>query len=114
MENVNWGMIGCGQVTEVKSGPGLYKSENSSLIGVYNIDFEHALDYIRRHNVEKAYRTVEELLSDPQVDIVYVATPPKFHYQYAMDILRAGKIPYIEKPVATNYEQSLEIKALSE
>lgn len=114
MKNVNWGMIGCGQVTEVKSGPGLYKSENSNLVGVYNVDYDLTLDYIKRHNIEKAYKTVDELLNDPAVDVVYVATPPKFHFQYAMDILHAGKIPYIEKPVATNYEQCLEIKALSE
>ncbi|MBB6480644.1 Gfo/Idh/MocA family protein [Spirochaeta isovalerica] len=111
---VNWGMIGCGQVTEVKSGPGLYKSENSNLVGVYNVDYDLTLDYIKRHGVEKAYKTVEELLTDPEVDIIYVATPPKFHYQYALDILNAGKIPYIEKPVALNYKQALEIKMLSE
>ena len=114
MEKVNWAMIGCGDVTEVKSGPGLYKSSNSELIGVYNRTYEKAEDYIRRHKIAKVYKTVEDLLSDEQVDVVYIATPPKSHYQYAVQCLNAGKIPYIEKPVANSYKECLEIKALSE
>ncbi|WP_291637088.1 Gfo/Idh/MocA family oxidoreductase [Clostridium sp.] len=114
MENVNWGMIGCGQVTEVKSGPGLYKSNNSSLVGVYNAHYDKAVDYIKRHGIAKAYRTVEDLLADETIDIVYIATPPKFHKEYAIQCLKAGKIPYIEKPVAITYGECLEIKALSE
>jgi len=114
MEHVNWGIIGCGQVTEVKSGPGLYKSNNSSLLGVYNAHYDKAVDYIKRHGIAKAYRTVEDLLADEAIDIVYIATPPKFHKEYAIQCLKAGKIPYIEKPVAMTYEECLEIKTLSE
>jgi predicted dehydrogenase len=114
MKEVNWGMIGCGQVTEVKSGPGLYKSKNSNLIGVFNDNYDQAVDYTKRHGIEKVYRTPVELLSDDSIDIVYIATPPKFHKMYAIQCLEAGKIPYMEKPVATNYKDCLEIKALSE
>ena len=66
------------------------------------------------HKIAKVYKTVEDLLSDEQVDVVYIATPPKSHYQYAVQCLNAGKIPYIEKPVANSYKECLEIKALSE
>lgn len=107
-------MIGTGQVTEVKSGPGLYKSEGSKLVGVYNLDYDQATDWAKRHNVEKVYKSVDEILADPEVDVVYVATPPKFHFQYTMDILNAGKIPYVEKPIANTYEECLEIQKLSE
>ncbi|WP_319372073.1 Gfo/Idh/MocA family oxidoreductase [uncultured Ilyobacter sp.] len=114
LDEVRWGMIGTGAVTEVKSGPGLYKSQGSKLIGVYNLDFDQAKDYAKRHNVEKIYKSVEEMLKDRDINAVYVATPPKFHHEYAIKILKAGKIPYVEKPIATNYEDCLEIKALSE
>lgn len=114
MKDVKWAMIGCGQVTEVKSGPGLYKSENSKLIGVYNLDYERARDYTKRHGIEKTYKTVNELLEDSSIDIVYIATPPKFHKKLAIDCLNAAKIPYMEKPVAINYEDCIEIKELSE
>lgn len=114
MENVNWGMIGCGSVTEVKSGPGLYKSNNSNLVAVYNRSHNKAVDYAKRHGVQKVYRTAEELLADETIDIVYIATPPNTHKEYAIDCLKAGKIPYIEKPVANSYEECLEIKKLSD
>lgn len=114
MKNLRWGMIGTGAVTEVKSGPGLYKSENSELIGVYNINYEQGKDYARRHGVKKVYKEVREMLEDPEIDIVYVATPPKFHSEYALEILEAGKIPYVEKPIAITYDECLEIKKKSE
>lgn len=114
MDNVRWALIGCGDVTEVKSGPGLYKSTGSSLIGVYNRTYDKSVDFAKRHNVGKVYREVEDLFTDEQVDIVYIATPPKYHHQYALQCLSAGKIPYIEKPVANTYEECLEIKSLSE
>ncbi|PKM57258.1 MAG: oxidoreductase [Firmicutes bacterium HGW-Firmicutes-3] len=114
MKEVNWGMIGCGQVTEVKSGPGLYKAENSNLLAVYNDDFDRTLDYTKRHGIKIAYKDVEDLLNDSNIDIIYIATPPKFHKEYAIKCLKANKIPYIEKPVAMNLEECLEIKALSE
>lgn len=114
MENVNWGMIGCGNVTEVKSGPGLYKSNNSNLVAVYNRNYHKAVDYTKRHGIKKVYKTVDELLEDKTIDIVYIATPPNTHKEYAIKCLKAGKIPYIEKPVANSYEECLEIKALSD
>ena len=114
MKNVNWALIGCGDVTEVKSGPGLYKSENSNLVGVYNRTYSKAISFVTRHNVGKAYACVEELFADEQVDIVYIATPPKYHTSYALQCLNAGKIPYIEKPVANTYAECLQIKKLAQ
>ncbi len=114
MKEINWAMIGCGQVTEVKSGPGLYKSEGSNLIAVFDLSFDRAKDYAKRHGIEKVYEKVEDILVDEEVDIVYIATPPKFHKQYAIACLETGKIPYIEKPVAINYSECLEIKELAE
>jgi predicted dehydrogenase len=114
MKEVNWGLIGCGQVTEVKSGPGLYKSEHSNLVAVYDNTYERAVDYGRRHNVSNVYSSAEELLQDPNIDIVYIATPPKFHKYYAMKCLEYNKIPYVEKPLAMNYEECLAIKKKSE
>ncbi|QSX09210.1 Gfo/Idh/MocA family oxidoreductase [Alkalibacter rhizosphaerae] len=113
MKEVNWGLIGCGQVTEVKSGPGLYKSENSNLVAVYDNTYERAQDYGKRHHVKKVYEKVEDLLQDSEIDIIYIATPPKFHKEYAIACLNHGKIPYVEKPVAMNHDECLEIEALS-
>jgi len=114
MKEVNWAIVGCGDVTEVKSGPGLYKSENSHLVAVYNRTYAKAVDFAKRHHVAKVYKTVEELLSDATIDVVYIATPPKFHKDFALHVLRANKIPYVEKPVANTYADFLEIKQLAD
>lgn len=111
MKNVCWGMIGHGSVTEVKSGPGLYKSDHSRLKGVFGRNADKARDYAKRHGIEHVYETVEDMLLDPEIDAIYLPLPPKFHKDYALQCLEAGKIPYIEKPMAQTYEDCLEIMA---
>jgi predicted dehydrogenase len=109
MDKVRWGMVGCGVVTEKKSGPGLYKSEHSELRAVFDLDYDKAVDYAKRHGVPIVYKTVEEMLADKEIDAIYLPTPPKFHKEYAIRCLEVGKIPYIEKPMAQTYEECVEI-----
>lgn len=75
--SIRWGMIGTGDVTEIKSGPALYKSAGSSLLGVYNRTLAKAQDYARRHNVNKVYSSADDLINDRVIDAVYIATPPR-------------------------------------
>ena len=114
MERVIWGMVGCGEVTEQKNGPGLYKADRSELKGIYSRTYEKAIDYARRHGVSLVYKTVQELLSDPDIHAVYIATPPEAHKEYALACIAAGKIPYIEKPMALNFEDCQEIIGAAE
>src|SRR3954465_8574292 len=79
MRTIRWGIIGCGDVTEVKSGPAFQKAEGSALVAVMRRDGEKARDYARRHGVARAYDCAELVVHDPQVDAVYVATPPSTH-----------------------------------
>ncbi len=115
MDRIRWGIIGCGDVTEVKSGPGFQKAENSALTAVMRRNGELAKDYARRHNVPKWYDDADKLINDPEVDAVYVATPPASHKEYALRAIRAGKPVYVEKPMATSYTDCLEmVKAAQE
>ena len=114
MKKVKWGIIGVGNVTEVKSGPAFYKTENSELVAVMRRNAEKAEDYARRHNVPKWYSDASELINDPEVDAVYVATPPGSHAHYAIEVMRAGKPVYVEKPMAKNYAECLEMLKVSE
>jgi predicted dehydrogenase len=109
MDKVRWGMIGCGAVAEKKNGPGLYKAKNSELRAVYSRSYEKAADYAKRHGVPIAYKTIDDMLADKEVDAIYIATPPESHKEYALRCLEAGKIPYIEKPMAQSHEECLEI-----
>lgn len=99
---VQWGIIGCGNVCEVKSGPAFGKVENSRLVAVMRRNISKAEDYAKRHQVPKFYGDASQLINDPDVNAVYVATPPAFHEMYTIEALKAGKAVYVEKPVALN------------
>jgi len=101
-EDIRWGIIGCGDVCEVKSGPAFSKVSNSSLIAVMRRDLTKAQDYALRHHVRKYYNDAQQLIDDPEVNAIYIATPPASHEEYAIKAMEAGKPVYIEKPVATN------------
>ena len=97
---VRWGIIGCGDVTEVKSGPGFQKAAGSALVAVMRRRGNLAADYARRHGVPRWYDDARALIADPEVDAVYVATPPETHLEYALQVAAAGKPAYVEKPMA--------------
>jgi predicted dehydrogenase len=105
MRTIGWGMIGCGSVTEVKSGPGFQKAGGSRLVAVMRRNGELARDYARRHGAPKWYDTAEALIADPEVDAIYVATPPYAHKTYALMAAQAGKPVYVEKPMAMNFAE---------
>lgn len=100
MKTIRWGMIGAGDVTEVKSGPALQQAEHSVLVAVMRRTAARAEDYARRHGVARWYADAEALIHDPEVDAVYVATPPGAHLEYALAVAQAGKPIYVEKPMA--------------
>jgi 1,5-anhydro-D-fructose reductase (1,5-anhydro-D-mannitol-forming) len=102
MKTIRWGIIGCGEVTEVKSGPGFAKAERSALVAVMRRNGELARDYAARHGVPRWYDDGAALIADPEVDAIYVATPPNAHKEYAIAAAAAGKPVYVEKPMALN------------
>src|SRR5471032_1666904 len=99
---VRWGIIGCGDVTEVKSGPGFQKAEGSQLVAVMRRNGALAADYARRHGVPRWYDSASALIADPEVDAVYIATPPDSHCEHALAVAAAGKPALVEKPMARN------------
>ncbi len=105
MDHIRWGIIGVGDVTEVKSGPGFQQAEGSSLVAVMRRDGAKARDYARRHGVPRWYDDADALLADPEVDAVYVATPPDSHRDYTVRAAAAGKPVYVEKPMARTAEE---------
>ncbi|MGH8183718.1 MAG: Gfo/Idh/MocA family protein [Rhodanobacteraceae bacterium] len=100
VKTIRWGIIGCGNVTEVKSGPALQQADHSALVVVMRRDAAKARDYAQRHGVPKWYDDAHALVDDADVDVVYVATPPSTHKQYALMAIAAGKPAYVEKPFA--------------
>lgn len=105
MDKIQWGIIGCGDVTEVKSGPAFNKIENSQLVAVMRRNGDLAEDYAKRHNVPKWYDDADKLINDPEINAVYIATPPDTHAFYTHKVAEAGKPVYVEKPMARNYDE---------
>jgi len=102
---IRWGMIGCGDVAEVKSGPGFQKADGSELRAVMRRHGDLAADYARRHGVPAWYDDAEALIHDRNVDAVYIATPPGAHAELALAVCAAGKPAYVEKPMARNHAE---------
>jgi predicted dehydrogenase len=102
MKTIRWGILGCGDVTEVKSGPAFNKVPQSRLTAVMRRDGEKAADYARRHGVDRWYDSADALIGDGEVDAVYIATPPGSHCELALKVAAAGKPCYVEKPMARN------------
>jgi predicted dehydrogenase len=111
MQTIRWGIIGCGDVTEVKSGPAFQKAPNSKLVAVMRRNGQLAEDYARRHGVPRWYDDGQALIADPEVDAVYVATPPYAHKAYTLMSAQAGKPVYVEKPMAMNFAECQEMIA---
>lgn len=100
--SINWGIIGCGNVTEIKSGPAFNQFPGSRLVAVMRRDADKARDYAQRHQVAKWYTDAEEMMDDPEINAIYIATPPSFHLAYAIAALKKGLHVYVEKPVTLN------------
>lgn len=100
MNTIRWGIIGVGDVTERKSGPALQKTANSELVAVMRRSADKAKDYAERHQVPKWYNQADELIADPDVNAIYIATPPSSHKEYTLQVAAAGKPVFVEKPMA--------------
>lgn len=114
MKQINWGFIGCGEVTEKKSGPAFNEVEGSQVVAVMSRSENKARSYAERHHVRKWYTDASELIEDPDVNAVYIATPPSSHATFAIMAMRAGKPCYIEKPLAASYSDCIRINRISE
>lgn len=105
MEEIRWGIIGCDKVTEVKSGRAFDEIASSKLVSVMRRTSDKAADYARRQNMPKRTADAAELIGDPDVDAIYVATPPASHADYIARVTAAGKPAYVEKPMTRTYAE---------
>lgn len=114
MKQINWGFIGCGEVTEKKSGPAFNEVMGSHVVAVFSRSELKARSYAERQGIRKWYTDAQALVDDPDVNAIYIATPPSAHATFAIMAMRAGKPCYIEKPLAASYEDCVRINRVSE
>ena len=113
LDKVKWGFIGCGEVTEKKSGPAFNMIEGSEVVAVMSRDEEKVKSYAMRHHIPRWYTDAQELIGDEDVNAIYIATPPSSHATFAIMAMKAGKPVYIEKPMAASYEDCARINRIS-
>ncbi len=114
MTKIKWGFIGCGEVTEKKSGPAFRLVDGSDIIAVMSRDEAKARSYAERHDIKRYYTDAQELIDDPDVNAVYIATPPSSHATFAIMSMNAGKPVYVEKPLAASYSDCARINRVSQ
>ena len=110
---IRWGFIGCGEATEKKSGPAFAVVKGSEVVAVMGRDKEKTRNYAKRHNIRHCYTDAQALIDDPEVNAVYIATPPSSHATFAIMAMKAGKPVYVEKPLAATYEDCARINRIS-
>ena len=106
---IRWGFIGCGDVTEVKSGPAFNKIEGSTVVAVMSRNESRARDYAQRHGIPRWHDDADAVIEADDIDAVYVATPPNSHHAYTLRCAAAGKPVYVEKPLGVTHEETLDM-----
>ena len=112
-KEIRWGFIGCGEVTEKKSGPAFNLVAGSKIQAVMSRSKEKASSYAERHNIPRWYTDAQQLISDPEVNAIYIATPPSSHATYAIMAMKEGKPVYVEKPLESSYLDCQRINRIS-
>lgn len=113
LTEVKWGFIGCGEVTEKKSGPAFSLIPGSSVVAVMSRNEERARSYAQRHHIPRWYTDPLRLIEDPEVNAIYIATPPSSHVTFAIMAMKSGKPVYVEKPLAATYEECLRVNRVA-
>lgn len=114
MKEIRWGVIGCGEATETKSGPAFGAVPGSRIVAVMSRNADKARSYATRHNIPHWYNDALRLVQDPDVNAVYIATPPSSHATYAIMAMKAGKPVYVEKPLAASYADCQRVNHVSQ
>lgn len=101
-------------MTETKSGPAFSSVTGSSVVAVMSRNAEKAKSYAIRHDIPKWYDDAQQLINNPDVNAVYIATPPSSHATFAIMAMKARKPVYVEKPLAASYDDCIRINRVSE
>lgn len=101
---INWGIIGLGSIAN-KFAEDLLLVNDANLMAVASRNMNKARSFAGKYHADKPYDSYADLIKDPDVDVVYIATPHTFHFEYTMQCLEANKSVLCEKPMGMNSDQ---------
>ncbi len=96
----NWAILGCGNIANdfardiIRNGGEIYS--------VANRTYEKAVDFAQKYNISTVYKNIDDIFSDENVDVVYIATPHNKHIEYILKALESGKHILCEKAITLN------------
>lgn len=103
---LGWGIVSTGRASDALVGPAVTAQPNSRIVAVYSRDEERAKAYASKHQAEHAYTRYEDMLKDPSVNVVYIASPNAMHADEAIAAAQAGKHIFCEKPLALSVKDA--------
>lgn len=106
---IRWGVMGAGDVCKVKSAPALNKIPGSRMVAVMRRNGQKAREFAELHQIPRWYDDADALISDPEVNAVYIATPPGSHRELTLKAAAAGKPVFVEKPMARTFQECLDM-----
>lgn len=111
-ERVRWGVMGCAGIADWGVLPGLKMTDVATLTAVASRTLSKAQAFAEKHGASKPYGSYEELLADPDIEVVYIPLPNGLHAEWTIKSMRAGKDVLCEKPIAMNAAEAREIEAV--
>lgn len=111
---LRWGLIGCGDISRRRVAPALRDSQVCELVAVSSANFEQAESFAREFGAKSFYRDWRDLIADPEVEAIYVATPVHLHAAQTVAAAEAGKHVLCEKPMALTATECERMLAASE
>ncbi len=108
MKTVKWGIIGAGQIAS-KFATALNSLDHTELTAIASRDLVKAKEFATRFHIKKAYGSYDEIIKDPEIDVIYIATPHTEHKTHASLCIAAGKAVLCEKPFTINFKEAKEL-----
>lgn len=112
LAKIRWGFLGAGSIA-TRFGTGFQEVEDGELLAIGSRTARRRQELAEKFNVPRQYDSYEELVADPDIDVIYVATPHSLHHEHSIMALEAGKAVLCEKPFTINLREAAEIVALA-
>jgi len=106
---LGWGIVSTGRHPENKIVPAMKRAAGNRLIGIYSRDRGRAEAFAQRHGIRAAYDSLTDLLKNPEVQAVFIASPNSLHAQHTKMAAEAGKHVLVEKPMCVNVSEALDM-----
>src|SRR5260221_1733106 len=106
-KQLGWGLIGASNIARTCMIPAINEQVDSKVVAVMSSDAARAKAFATENKVPRAYDSVDALLADPEVDVVYISTTNELHKEQTLAAAKAGKHVLAEKPLALTLEDAL-------